>query len=44
MLSFKSMASAEVILFGIELVHVMRKLQARFACNPRLVWVCDKTT
>ncbi|MGN8120075.1 DDE-type integrase/transposase/recombinase, partial [Labrys sp. 22185] len=35
MLGFKSMASAEVILSGIELVHMMRKQQARFAYNPR---------
>lgn len=35
MLGFKSMASAEVILSGIEMVHMMRKRQARFAYNPR---------
>lgn len=35
MLGFKSMASAEVILPGIEMVHMMRKRQARFAYNPR---------
>lgn len=35
MLGFMSMASAEVILSGIELVHMMRKQQARFAYNPR---------
>ncbi|MGN8117491.1 DDE-type integrase/transposase/recombinase, partial [Labrys sp. 22185] len=35
MLGFKSMESAEVILSGIELVHMMRKQQARFAYNPR---------
>ncbi|SFU20219.1 Transposase (or an inactivated derivative) [Mesorhizobium sp. YR577] len=34
MLGFKSMASAEVILSGIEMVHMMRKRQARFAYNP----------
>ena len=35
MLGFKSMASAEIILSGIEMVHMMRKRQARFAYNPR---------
>jgi len=35
MLGFKSTASAEVILSGIEMVHMMRKRQARFADNPR---------
>ncbi|WP_448955887.1 IS6 family transposase [Labrys neptuniae] len=35
MLGFKSMACAEVILSGIELIHMMRKQQARFAYNPR---------
>jgi putative transposase len=35
MLGFKSMASAEVTLSGIEMVHMMRKQQARFAYNPR---------
>ncbi|VVS96427.1 IS6 family transposase [Hoeflea sp. EC-HK425] len=34
MLGFKSIASARVILDGIELVHMMRKRQARFAYNP----------
>lgn len=34
MLGFKSMADAEVILSGIEMVHMMRKRQARFAYNP----------
>ena len=34
MLGFKSMGSANVILSGIELVHMMRKQQARFAFNP----------
>ncbi|MFD1980698.1 IS6 family transposase [Mesorhizobium kowhaii] len=34
MLGFKSKASAEVILSGIEMVHMMRKRQARFAYNP----------
>lgn len=35
MLGFKSTVSAEVILSGIEMVHMMRKRQARFAYNPR---------
>jgi transposase-like protein len=34
MLGFKSVASASIILSGIELVHMMRKRQARFAYNP----------
>lgn len=34
MLGFKSMASARVMLDGIEMVHIMRKLQARFVYNP----------
>ena len=33
-LGFNSTASARVILDGIEMVHVMRKRQARFAYNP----------
>lgn len=33
-LGFKSTASAAIILSGIELVHMMRKRQARFAFNP----------
>jgi transposase-like protein len=33
MLGFKSMASARVILSGIEMVHMMRKGQAKYACN-----------
>jgi putative transposase len=36
MLSFKSMDSARIILGGIELIHMMRKRQARFAYNPQL--------
>tara|TARA_R110002020_G_scaffold53338_5_gene149297 strand:+ start:14913 stop:15359 length:447 start_codon:yes stop_codon:yes gene_type:complete len=36
MLGFKSIASAPIILDGIEMVHMMRKRQARFAYNPRL--------
>ena len=31
MLGCKPMATAEVILTGIEMVHMMRKQQARFA-------------
>lgn len=34
MLGFKSMASAATILSGIEMVHMMRKRQARYAYNP----------
>ena len=34
MLGFKSPASAAIILNGIEMVHMMRKRQARFAFNP----------
>jgi hypothetical protein len=30
---FKSMATAEIILTGIEMVHTMRKQQARIAYN-----------
>ena len=36
MLGFKSADSARVILSGIELVHMMRKQQAKYACNQRL--------
>jgi transposase-like protein len=36
MLGFKSIGSARVILGGIELVHMMRKGQARYACNSDL--------
>jgi transposase-like protein len=35
MLGLKSVASARVILSGIELVHMMRKQQAKYACTPR---------
>ncbi len=35
MLGFKSIASARAILGGIELVHMMRKGQAKYACNPQ---------
>lgn len=34
MLGFKSPASAAIILDGIEMVHMMRKRQARYAFNP----------
>lgn len=39
MLGFKSFASAAVTLFGIEVVHMMRKGQARYTYNmvPSLV-------
>jgi putative transposase len=39
MLGFKPVASARVILSGIEMVHMMRKGQAKYACNrqPSLV-------
>jgi putative transposase len=33
MLGFQSMASARVILGGIEMIHMMRKQQAKYACN-----------
>ena len=36
MLGFKSLSSARVILGGIEMVHMMRKGQAKYACNPNL--------
>lgn len=36
MLGFKSMACARVILSGIEMVHMMRKGQAEYACNSNL--------
>ena len=35
MLGFKSQASAAIILSGIEMIHMMRKRQARYAFNPR---------
>jgi transposase-like protein len=34
MLGFKSPTSAAIILSGIEMVHMMRKRQARYAFNP----------
>lgn len=36
MLGFKSMASARAILGGIEMVHMMRKGQAKYACIQQL--------
>jgi putative transposase len=36
MLGFKSAPSARVILSGIELIHMMRKHQAKYACNQQL--------
>jgi transposase-like protein len=36
MLGFKSMASARAILGGIEMVHMMRKRQAKCTCNSKL--------
>jgi putative transposase len=35
MLGFKSTASARVILSGIEMVHMMRKGQAKYACSTQ---------
>ncbi len=34
MLSFKSFSAAVATLAGIEMVHMMRKRQGRFAFNP----------
>lgn len=34
MLAFKSFSSAAVTLAGIEMVHMMRKRQGRYAFNP----------
>ena len=36
MLGFQSTATARVILSGIELVHMMRKQQAKYACDRQL--------
>ena len=36
MLGFKSTDSARVILSGIELIHMMRKQQAKYACKHQL--------
>ena len=35
MLGFGSMSSAREILNGVEMVHMMRKGQAKYACNPQ---------
>ena len=35
MLGFKSPMSAAIILSGIEMLHMMRKRQARYAFNPK---------
>jgi transposase-like protein len=35
MLGFKSINSARTLLGGIEMVHMMRKQQAKYACNPQ---------
>jgi transposase-like protein len=35
MLGFKSMASARAILGGIEMIHIMRKGQAKYACTQQ---------
>jgi transposase-like protein len=35
MLGFKSVASARVIVGGIEMIHMMRKGQAKYACTAR---------
>ena len=34
MLGFQAVASARVILGGIEMIHMMRKQQAKYARNP----------
>jgi transposase-like protein len=36
MLGFKAMDSARAVLSGIEMVHMMRKGQAKYACNRQL--------
>jgi transposase-like protein len=36
MLGFKSADSARMILGGIELIHMMRKQQAEYACMQQL--------
>jgi transposase-like protein len=36
MLGFKSVDSARAIIGGIEMIHMMRKGQAKYACNPGL--------
>jgi putative transposase len=34
MLGFKSEATATILLAGIEMIHMMRKRQARYSYNP----------
>lgn len=34
MLGFKSLKAADIIVSGVELIHMMRKRQARFAYDP----------
>ena len=36
MLGFQTADSARVILSGIELIHMMRKQQAKYACSQQL--------
>lgn len=36
MLGFKSFDTARMILGGIELIHMLRKQQAKYACNQQL--------
>lgn len=36
MLGFKSAHSARVIFGGVELIHMMRKQQAKYACRQQL--------
>ena len=36
MLGFKSVDSARAILSGIEMIHMMRKQQAKYACSQQL--------
>ena len=36
MLGFKSVDSAHVILGGVELIHMMRKQQAKYACRQQV--------
>jgi transposase-like protein len=35
MMGFKSMNSARAVLGGIEMIHMMRKGQAKYARNPQ---------
>jgi putative transposase len=36
MLGFRSMSSARAILGRVDMVHMIRKGQATYACNPNL--------